>query len=370
MKKNYFKIGFLDLYLRKIIKFVIRRYYLKNIKQLGDIVEKQLMKLSIEITNICNANCQFCGYKYLKRDKFILSNEQFQLILNKYVECGGGDLKVTPIVGDPLIDKNLIKKIKMAKAKKEIKSIDFFTNLIGLKNFNISELIMSGIDELQISACIYDRQMYKRIFGVDQYDNVLNNLKVLIVENKRLNNKVHININQICEKPYSNIFLSKDYKEVSKLFGSPIPIRDDDYDNWTGLIKKKDLPKGQRFRKIKDLREPCSQFYNGVIVLMNGDIDPCWCRDVEAQLVIGNIYEDSLYNIWTGAKIKELRENWWKGNFPAVCKNCSMYTSLSEFLLENGNKILGKEMLIEKISKYLYKFMAKFRGMLNRKIRF
>lgn len=258
----------------------------------------------------------------------------------------------------------------MAKNKKEIKSIDFFTNLIALKNFTISELLMSGIDELQISTCIYNRQMYKRIFGVDQYDSVLNNLKSLLTENKKLNNRVHININQICEKPYSKIFLSKDYKYLSKLYGNPIPIRDDDYDNWTGFIKKKDLPKGQRFRKIKDMREPCSQFYNGVIVLANGDVDPCWCRDVDAQLVIGNIYENTLDNIWTGENLKKLRKNWWKGNFPEVCKNCSMYASLSEFLLENGNKIFGKEILIEKIPKYFYKISATLRGKINRKIIF
>ena len=301
--------------------------------------EAKMMRLAIEVTNICNANCSFCAYRYMERPKCVMSNDQFAHLLQRYAEYGGGELKFTPIVGDPLVDRDLICKIKMANEIPQIRYKYIYTNLIGLDQFDVTDLLLSGIDEIYISTTIGDRDMFKRIYGVDKYDLVMRNLKMLINENAKLGGKVGIHITLRCEKPYSHVYAGADYKEIKRLHRGKIWMLDDAYDNWTGAITEEDLPKGQRFRKLGKVVEPCSLFYKGLIILANGDVGACWCRDYDGKLIVGNIYESSLDDIWTGEKMKALRQNWYNGNMPKICRNCYQYTSLTDFLLSNKSRL-------------------------------
>jgi hypothetical protein len=51
---------------------------------------KKLRSLTIETTNICIANCIFCGYQYMKRKKQIMKQEIFKKTISDFVETGGG----------------------------------------------------------------------------------------------------------------------------------------------------------------------------------------------------------------------------------------------------------------------------------------
>lgn len=289
----------------------------------------RISRLAIEITNICNANCSFCAYRYMHRPKTILSNEQFKFFLDKYVEYGGGQLKFTPIVGDPLVDLKFIDKIKMAKETGVINYLYTYTNLIGLGNFKVEELIQSGIDKIDISTCLGGKEMYKRLYGVDQYENVMHNLRELFLENKKFGSPVKLEIIVRSDKPYKEMVEDFDYRYFVEVYGYTPRIMEN-WDNWTGLITKKDLPKGQKFRKIGSMEKPCSLFYRGLIILTNGEVGACWCRDMETQLIVGNIYKNSLEEIWNGKKLKSLRKNWQEGRLPEVCKKCYQYTPYEE----------------------------------------
>jgi radical SAM protein with 4Fe4S-binding SPASM domain len=293
----------------------------------------KISRLAIEITNICNANCSFCAYKYMKRSKRIISNEDFRYLVEAYDNYGGGELKFTPIVGDPLVDKNFIEKIKIARWYPNIRHMYTYTNLIGLSNFNVNDLILSGINKIDISTCLADKEMYKRLYGVDKYDEVMSNLIKLFETNLKYNNPVKINVLVRCDKPYDETKESSYYKKLVEDF-SCMPRLMENWDNWGGFIKEEDLPKGQKFRVVEDMSEPCSLLYRGVIILNNGDVGACWCRDFEGMLIIGNIFRNTLDEIWNGEKLKMLRDNWIKGAIPQVCKNCYQYSSLSSFCSE------------------------------------
>lgn len=311
-----------------------------NVQHLRRILEQHIMILTIELTNICNAKCQFCAYRYQKREKNTISDELFKYAVRQFAGIGGGTLNLTPIVGDPLVDKNLISKIKYARKMKEIEHIFFFTNLIGLSNFDINNFLLSGIDKINVSVCIGSREMYTRVYGVDKYHSVMQNLDSLLKENRRLGDRVKIEVHVKGEKPFSQIRSSPEYQHISQCYGKDIAHIDETFDNWTGIISEDDLPKGCTFRAVNDRSEPCMELYNGIIVFTNGNVGICWRRDVEAQLVIGNIQKSSLENIWKGKALRQIRNNWLKGNIPQPCRKCYCYTPLSEFLLANRSTIL------------------------------
>ena len=94
-------------------------------------IEKKLLEkflgLTIETINICNANCTFCAYQYQTRDTGTMSLELYKKIILQYAaDIGGGDLNLTPTVGEPLADKFIIERIKFARSFKEIKKIGFY----------------------------------------------------------------------------------------------------------------------------------------------------------------------------------------------------------------------------------------------------
>ncbi len=290
----------------------------------------KMSRLAIEVTNICNAKCQFCAYRFLKRPKRTLTNGEFRFFIEKYVEYGGGELKLTPIVGDALTDKDLIEKIKIAKEYQKITHLYLYTNLIGLSQFDIKEFLNSGIDKIDVSTCLSGRETYKRLYGVDKYDEVLVNLKKLFQVNlEECGNKVKIDIIIRGEKLDGIPIIGPDYDYFVKEYRYH-PRIIENYDNWTGLITEKDLPEGQKFREIVDMSKPCSLFYKGLIILANGSVGACWCRDLEGTLIVGNIYKNTLSQIWQGKKLQKLRDDWEQGKIPEVCKNCYQYTAINK----------------------------------------
>ena len=43
-------------------------------------------RMNIQLTNICNANCTFCGYQYLEDEKAFLSDKHFYNAVDQYSE--------------------------------------------------------------------------------------------------------------------------------------------------------------------------------------------------------------------------------------------------------------------------------------------
>ena len=52
------------------------------------------------------------------------------------------------------------------------------------------------------------------------------------------------------------------------------------------------------------------------------------CRDVEAELVVGNVREKPLSEIWAGKEIDNLIEAHERGDYPDVCKRCTYFVSV------------------------------------------
>ena len=88
------------------IKFVPQVIVLK-------MMESRYGHLGIEPTNICNANCTFCGYRFLKKSKSTMSLDLFKKTVDDYASQGGGVLSLTPTVGDPLVDGKILEKISV-----------------------------------------------------------------------------------------------------------------------------------------------------------------------------------------------------------------------------------------------------------------
>ena len=48
----------------------------------------------------------------------------------------------------------------------------------------------------------------------------------------------------------------------------------------------------------------------------------------------------TLDEIWRGQRLRDYRSNWTQGNLPEVCKSCTRYQAVDQFIDENRKRVL------------------------------
>ena len=298
-------------------------------------LKKKFLGLNVETTNICNANCIFCGYQYQKRQMGTMDTKLFETLIADYAKIGGGILGLTPTVGEPLADLKIIEKIKYARSFKEIKEIGMYSNLISLGNHGLDNFINSGLTELTVSTSGFDESMYKRIYRSNQYKRMYNNLIDLLIANKKNNYPINIAIDMRSDMSLKETTNLKDYKNILKYIPEENCGYKFRYDDWAGKIKQSDLIGKMKIRNLTtSLRfriSPCFEYFNGPMVYWNGDVGICGCRDVDGkELIIGNLKNSNIKDIWYNSKHLDYLNNFIKRT-PEICKKCTHYDNISIF---------------------------------------
>ena len=294
--------------------------------------------LTIETTNVCNANCTFCAYQYLERPKQVMTDQTYALALAQYFELGGGGLGVSTIVGDPLLDPRFVARIVQARSSPLIKEIGTTTNCLHLHKVGAEKLLTSGISSIMVSTTGFDAEMYHRIYRSTRYIQMRDNVLDLLRTNKRLGSPVKITISLRLDRPPAEVIAYPDFQEVKDL--ATAVDWNAYFDNWNGRIKQADLTGNMKLRSHKLLvlkpYVPCSQLYGGIGILADGTVTACACRDLEGKsdLVLGNINQLSLKEMWHGHYLKGLRDNWSsKRVVPDICADCTHYNPYTYLML-------------------------------------
>ena len=165
--------------------------------------------------------------------------------------------------------------------------------------------------------------------GVDKFDIVK---KHIIELRKLLANKKNLSY-KVLMRTYANDKVEK--KEfVTWLKQNKIIFRitDEGFDTWGGLLEQQ-LKEDEQFDGVLRTRYPrvgpCKISYAKPVITVNGDLKVCDCRDVFGALVVGNIQNETISEIWNGKKIKELRLKFFTPEFlPEVCQKCEEYKSI------------------------------------------
>lgn len=305
------------------------RFRSEFIEQQLNTLRKLPLILHIECTNICNAKCVFCAYPQMERPKEIMPMHDFTHIISQYVAMGGNYVSLTPIVGDPFLDNNIFERLDFLYALPEIRGFYFYTNGILMKP-NISQQLLTYNEKLKIyvSVCGFDRETYKSIMGVDVFDVIHHNIEAFVEQKLTSGSATEIQIELRCPpSKRTGDFWKKlqawEREGILKIQSIGA------YDSWAGKVKEEALRKvGLEPIKKPYKRGACELLYLKPIVLANGKVNACACRDVEAELIIGDLKKSTLSDIWAGRSIEELIERQECGDFPDVCKRCTWYVSV------------------------------------------
>jgi MoaA/NifB/PqqE/SkfB family radical SAM enzyme len=302
------------------------------------------------VTNICNAKCTFCAYPKVVANKTlqtgVMSFEVFKKAVDEWASLGGQSLDLTPVVGDPLVDPGLLKKVDYA-VRAGLKNVFLTTNAILInKNDTYKKLIDLGIGGIYISTQGTSREAYEKIYGVKHYDEAMSGIHNLIKYNRSKGEPAHIVIRfRNHEKP-GQIIRSKDFQEKLKpYFSEKVRVNFTvDYDNWGGTIKPEDMSGSMRLRKLPPpLNVPCINLFN-FTVRHDGRVRLCGCRlatNDNDDLVVGDIREKTLEEISKSDEAWKIIEGFYSGKRPHTCLDCTVYQPINQKWFERRAKNNG-----------------------------
>jgi radical SAM protein with 4Fe4S-binding SPASM domain len=275
----------------------------------------------------CNFSCYYCGiFNKKKKDRFFISDKvkiEWELFKKFIIDMKKFPEKVKIFrfvgVGEPLLHKELCNMIWWAKVHNIAEKIEVITNG-SLLNKDLSfNLITSGLDRLVISLQGLSSEDYKEVSNVNiDFDEFVENIKYLYNLKKLKGSNLHIYV-KIADISLKS---KEDEKRFYDVFGKIsdslaiehiVPLH-------TELSESEKTQFGEKAKDIKI----CSLPFYFLELRPDGNVTPCY--SFQAPIHIGNVYEESIVDIWNSDKMKEVRLkmiNEHKQNID-ICKTCGM----------------------------------------------
>lgn len=312
--------------------------------------------IEVDLTNRCNHRCSFCNYAEhigIEADKPSLDTEIIKKTLKEAKELGTRGISFTG-GGESTIHKNYLEIIEYA-------------NNIGLDVGNItngSTITVRNVDQLlknlqwiRISMAGGDRESYKKVQGVDQFELILKNLELLSKRKEELKSNINIGIRTLVT-PDNVQTLEKFAESIKSLNINYFQLAPDEFTTDKGAFWNNNNTQ-QIFQNIKntltsngidlltttfmkaqenlDYPQTCHAHFFMIAILAEGDVTFCKNARTKNSFHIGNIYKQTLKEIWDSEKNKEI-EKWVKpNNCELFCKHMAINNTLEDIINPGPN---------------------------------
>ncbi len=274
--------------------------------------------VKIDISPLCNLKCSFCVHaepndeEALKKQEFRASKKmtiaQYQRIID---EIKGKSAAVSLYyLGDPLVHPDVDEMCQIARQAGL--NVHISTNFsFPLTDERISRLVSSGLTHLTVcvDGLIQEKYQLTRVGG--RLDWVLSNLR-RVCEYKREKNLIYPKV----EVQYIKFQHNLDQLEQAKQLFAEIGI-DQVTVFWGKLSNMTEVEPGTYpvFGPKKNKGIPqCIWPHLSMLIKYNGDVIPC-CQYRQSMqyssqddpLVVGNVFETSVWQVWNSPQYRELR---------------------------------------------------------------
>lgn len=292
--------------------------------------------LYIACSTVCNLGCKICPYRKNVLSKRIMTNELFATTVEQACAIGFESFGLTPLIGEVFTDPQFARKLSFLESYERVESYSFTTNftladprfierLSHLKKLRYMSISVYGHDESTfIDAASSDGRTWQRLL-----DNLSLLAEVLPAEPVRVLVRIRSASSvglEDCRPELQNVLDSLARKNVQVKFPQH-------YYNWGGLITDEDIADFdvEFLQQLQPKRGPCAMIFYKTIVLPDGRVNACACRDAAATLVIGDLTTQSLAEIYSSRNpvYRRLIERQCNGDYGPVCGSCNMYRSIS-----------------------------------------
>ncbi len=287
--------------------------------------------VNIENTSICNSHCVFCPNDIMQRPRQAMKTDIFGKAVAEAISLGATSINFSVMIGDPLLDPQLLERARHVKSFSQVRETGFTTTLQWLHRFDLNEFFDSGFDWIVVSTVLSGREQYRNFFGVDKYDQMLVNLVALLTENNKRNKPIQVLLSiKPTPERRKDIVNHPDFQRIQALTSQKLrgQIGRERFFvmDWGGAVS---LPSYLKPRPLWPRRHrPCGRLLRNLMVYSNGHVCACDCIDFNAssELILGNVAQMSLAEMWNGEQIRKIRSDWRTGRrIPAICSKCHTY---------------------------------------------
>ncbi len=279
----------------------------------------------IEITNGCNLSCVMCNTKMSKRPVGFVKPQVFENILQQLISVGIKGVGLHT-VGEPFMNNKLESLLEIANHY----------------NFNVwistNAQFPSRIEQIykKFPSVAYYRfsidgatkKSYESIRSGGKYENIVDSLEVIQkINNKKRNSRISLLIDSILSS--SNIYEIPIFFEKYGKYCFPENI------NFTIVNGLSPDPSYFResfpFPNLIRQNIPCHIPFKKLYFTYGGKVTLC-CRDYDEDIVVGDIQQDSLIDIWNGVQADQVRKKHLDKKKMDIrsCKSCyGPYRSIS-----------------------------------------
>ena len=298
----------------------------------------------VDVSSLCNYRCSFCfqadtaGMKKVGLDRGFMSKETFFKIIDDF-KAFPSKIKKIKIGnhGEPTLHPNLGEFVKYAKNSNTADIIEMFTNGSKLDPELNKKLVEGGLQRINISLEGLSDERYRLVAGVKQnFQEIIDGVRSLYDIKTKANSDLVIYV-KIADHTHA---LKGDKNEIFKLteeekkffFDTFNPICDEIFiekvvPQWaeTQLDKQNEVDEtgmyGQSISKWKDV---CPFIFMYMHFNNDGTVSPC-TLDWPRKVVVGNVNDSSVYDIWHGEKLRKLQIAMLNGkrNCINLCDSCS-----------------------------------------------
>lgn len=276
----------------------------------------------VEPSGYCNLSCAFCpqGSAAVGLKKAMMPVDLFKKMVDD-IALFPGRIKLLRICGngDPLTNPNLAGMLKYAFSRNVAEKIELITNAV-LFTPELIRCLPRYLTRLVCSIEGLSSADYQRVCNTPvDFDRLLQTLDLLYASRGACT--VHIKIHHEAvasaeqEARFFELFRNRcDEIYIEKL----VPM-------WPQLSTSFSSNEFRWGDGPVIRRRVCAQIFKGVQVQADGEVVPC-CVDWSRVNVIGDLYQESLSEIWLGKKLRKLQVEHLAGNKGILepCKDCSM----------------------------------------------
>ena len=320
--------------------------------------------LTLETTDICNINCVMCDTASATRTKGFMSMEDFVSNLDR-LEAAGQRIVAFHTIGDPLVDKQVGLKLQLCY-ERDIQ-VMLRTNGLLLHKF-LEPLVKYPPAYLLFSIDGATKETYEKIRVGGKFDRLVKNIDEIfrLYKKKHILSAFGVNFAVMDENMDEIPLFYQKFHPYFKLHNMHFELL-----NSLSGDRGKFFGSNNTLSQLSKWVPPCNMPFNSIYILHDQKIAVC-CRDYHGELVVGNLKEESLDQIWNGEKINELRKAHINARnrpdaLPKACRECYVpaeeftrkFDLYVHFLLQRNIRKYGSHHLpISEISDHILNFLA------------
>ena len=279
--------------------------------------------IQFETHNYCNARCIMCPYETVKDvvPHGFMEKELFKKIIDEIIDYNSNlQYELLPFMNnEPMLDERISEFITYMKEKLPNAAVSVYTNG-SYNSIQVWEkLLFAKPDSIVFSINSIEEKEYQRITGNLLLDITLRNLKHVLNEkneNGLTDVELMVHMLRLNKSPQKLLTIMKYWKE----FG--VNCRTGYIENRGGTLDIDSVGHDQNFLAPNK----CWRVLVQIHIAYDGNVILC-CGDWKREVVFGNLYKKSIYDIWNSQMYREIRKAHRDKKYdklPQLCKKCNM----------------------------------------------